>query len=527
MEWSAASRVLPSKDVAISVEPPPALLEAGGISPNGGCGGRAIGVELSTDVVMASVVFRRRFDVHDHHPLIRDPLVLVASPIPRGTRHESQLAVVEQTEVIAMRDELERETDVVVVGGGVAGLMTAMTAAQAGSRVTVLEANELGGRGRTADRDGYALNIGPHALYLTGALRTALVAHGIDPAGGTPPSRSVGLVRNGERHHATVSALGLATNPVLKPRSRARALSLFARLPRMKPAAYVGHSVSDWLGDEPVDVQQFLSAFIRVSTYTHAPDQFDAGAAVAQLQMAFQGVRYIDGGWTRIIDAMTRRATGLGATVHDHAIVTSIASDGRRVVVAVDDREISASAVVVATGGPDVATRLTGAEVAGRDAITRPIRAASLDIATRHPFPDSFSLGMDRPLYLSPHAPVAKMAPLGRGLVCAMRYIGPDEDTGDPTATRDELRHLARSAGIRDEDVLWERALHQSIVTHGSPTAAGGGTAGRPRHDALGLPGVYIAGDWVGPTGLLADASAASGIEAGRSATRHCASIRV
>ena len=49
------------------------------------------------------------------------------------------------------------------------------------------------------------------------------------------------------------------------------------------------------------------------------------------------------------------------------------------------------------------------------------------------------------------------------------------------------------------------------MVAHGSPTAAGGGLRGRPTTDALGIAGVHIAGDWVGPIGLLADAAAASG----------------
>lgn len=44
------------------------------------------------------------------------------------------------------------------------------------------------------------------------------------------------------------------------------------------------------------------------------------------------------------------------------------------------------------------------------------------------------------------------------------------------------------------------------------------GLAGRPPVEVAHLPGVFLAGDWVGPVGLLADASLASGYAAGDAA---------
>ncbi len=60
--------------------------------------------------------------------------------------------------------------NVAVVGGGLAGLTASALLAQQGAHVTVLEAaGELGGRARTTVRDGYHFNLGPHALYRSGA----------------------------------------------------------------------------------------------------------------------------------------------------------------------------------------------------------------------------------------------------------------------------------------------------------------------------------------------------------------------
>jgi hypothetical protein len=171
-----------------------------------------------------------------------------------------------------------------------------------------------------------------------------------------------------------------------------------------------------------------------------------------------------------------------------------------------------------------VAERLTGASITGRDRMTAAVTAPSLDLALSRT-PARLLLGVDQPFYLSAHAPLAALAPAGRGLVSIVRYLEPGTAGGDPQAGRAELRSYATIAGITDDDVIHERYLHQSVVCHGLPAASGGGFAGRPSVDSLGLAGVFVAGDWVGPTGFIADASAASGEEAGRLAAVRCAKL--
>jgi hypothetical protein len=52
------------------------------------------------------------------------------------------------------------------------------------------------------------------------------------------------------------------------------------------------------------------------------------------------------------------------------------------------------------------------------------------------------------------------------------------------------------------------------LVANALPAAASGGTEGRPGPAVPGAEDLYIAGDWVGPHGQLADASLASAKEA-------------
>ena len=82
-----------------------------------------------------------------------------------------------------------------------------------------------------------------------------------------------------------------------------------------------------------------------------------------------------------------------------------------------------------------------------------------------------------------------------------MRYLAPGEDAGRAGRRGRSCAGSPRRRAWTSTPSSSSGTLHRSVVTHGSPTARGGGLAGRPGIDALGLPGVLIAGDWVGPTG--------------------------
>ena len=68
--------------------------------------------------------------------------------------------------------------------------------------------------------------------------------------------------------------------------------------------------------------------------------------------------------------------------------------------------------------------------------------------------------------------------------------------------------------------MLARRVMRELVVTHDLPHAARGGLAGRTPGAVDGIANLWLAGDWVGPEGLLADASLASGRAAGLGALR-------
>lgn len=418
-----------------------------------------------------------------------------------------------------------RASDVLIVGGGLAGLSAAAYAARAGASVTLFEKSTApGGRGSTQERDGFLLNQGAHAFYRAGVGRQVLRNLGIDPPGGVPsPAGGFALAR-GVKHVFPGGFLSLLTTGLLSWVGKLEVARLLASLPRLDTDAYASESVADAVtkiaGRE--EVRELLLALLRLSSYSNDPTRQSAGDALAQLKLAVaENVIYFDGGWQSLVTSLRQTAEAAGATVVSGHKVERIGAVGGRIEAHLAGGRVQrAGAVVLATSPRDAAAVIDGPATATLTAWSNeaiPVLAACLDVCLeRLPDPRArFALGIDHPIYLSAHSAVAQLAPKGRGLIQCMKYLGA-EAPSDTSVARTELEAALdlMQPGWR-ELTIHQRYLPQMVVIHGLSTAAHGGAAGRPGPAVPGVDNVFVAGDWVGAEGMLADTSLASGRRAG------------
>lgn len=405
---------------------------------------------------------------------------------------------------------MKTDLDVIVIGGGLAGLAAAATAAQGGASVVVLEAHQPGGRAQTTERDGFVFNRGIHALFMGGPGSAVLDTLGVRVVGSAPPLDRYMLLADGAQHVLPLGPESLAQTTYLDASDKAQVAELFGRLPTLDPHALAGQSIGSWLADCELRprVDALLKALFRLSTYAADLDQLSADAAIAHQQVAARyGVHYLDGGWSQLVNALRSRVD-----VRTGIAVRAIVADTTGAAVETNDATLTTRSVVIATGTPQAARALLP-EDPGWGELGDPVTAACLDVGVNRVPSPGYVVSLDAPLYGTTQSPPARQAPPGAAVVGVIRYGARAADVDRPTL----VSHL-KQIGVDDDDIVTQRFLARMVVSSTMPRTATGGLRGRPLVTASGLPRVFLAGDWVGPDGLLSDAALASGHAAGRAA---------
>ncbi len=413
--------------------------------------------------------------------------------------------------------------DVAVIGGGLAGLAAAGFAARAGRSVILFEkAPQPGGRSTTHTTGGFHFNQGPHALYRGGEGMVVLNELGVKYSGTQASSDGSWALRNGGKFPLPRTPESLMACNFLSEAARREAVTLFGSLGQLPTGDWAHMPLREWLHKYIAheDLRGHVEALIRLATYCNDPEHQSAGAALEQLITGGAGVDYLDGGWQTLVEALRDVAREAGTRIETRSRVTRIESDGGTAVIRLETGGSCIARSVISTVSPDAVARMVnGGDIpslrswAG-DAI--PIYAACLDVALRRlPEPaHQFAIDLDRSLYYSVHTRSARLAPGDAAVIQLAKYLPTDaEDSRE--SVEGELERLldVMQPGWKSE-LVTSRFLPRMLVANAVATAKQGGTAGRPGPAVPEIPNLFVAGDWVGPHGMLADASLSSAKQA-------------
>ncbi|MET7702517.1 FAD-dependent oxidoreductase [Streptomyces sp. NPDC005485] len=369
---------------------------------------------------------------------------------------------------------------ITVIGGGFAGLTAAITAAEAGAKVTVYEAHHtLGGRARTAEGP-YRTNEGPHALYSGGPHWTWLKQRDlIGPLAPIPPLEAARL----RLHHK--GAL-----------RRTPPFAMLKLLRRTAQQAPVDVDFMTWASNQAGEEGARAAAhYSAVALFHHDPGSLSAAFVQERLRRATKlppEAHYPRGGWASVIDKMAARAWNLGVRMETLSRVDTLPVDQGPVIVATSldaARRLLRDDSLTWTGG----------------------RTALIDLAVRTRRGDAFAVSdLDAPGWIERFtAQDHTLAPAGEQLIQGQFPIAPHESRADGIARAEHLLDLAFE-GWR-ERVTWRReALAQGRT--GAVDLPGTSWRDRPRIERG--DGVYLAGDQVAAPGVLSEVSFNSAMEA-------------
>lgn len=437
-----------------------------------------------------------------------------------------------------------------VVGGGLAGLAAAIYLARAGCAVTLFEKRrQLGGRASTTLRSGYRFNLGAHVFARGGAGAAVCRELGIPLRGKVARGGAIALLGDETFRMPTGWASLLATT-LLSIRGKKELAAVLFRISRSGGEEVEGPA-RNWLDESFTDARarEVMAALLRQATWCDDCDVLDARAALDQMKVSLQRGLFIDEGWQKIVDSLQSAAISSGVNFVTSSRIIGVAHDGERVrgiraggleldadwmdtqslsmpdpapEGVVDGTHIPASDVLLAVD-PRTAASMLDSPIPAEWRQAIPLTVATLDVALSS-LPDPRNLqavSIDQPMHLAVHSAFAQLTPKGGALVHVTRCLRDTNGSLDAderpatravSATEQSMESLLDQMQPGWRSRVVHRRFFPALTASNSVPVVG---ARRPAA-STGIGGLYLAGDWVGDEGMLADASLASARAAAR-----------
>ncbi|HEX2916136.1 MAG TPA: FAD-dependent oxidoreductase [Chloroflexia bacterium] len=413
----------------------------------------------------------------------------------------------------------QNENEVAVIGGGLAGLTAACYLAKAGVAVSLFEKSSgLGGRAITSNYDQYRFNRGIHALYCGGAAEQVLEELQIPYTGHQP--KDLFVLCEGKLYPFPSNPVSMLTTGLLSVGDKFELMGLFSGLARLKAEELSRVSIEEWLNRavHRHRLRRFMEATARTFVYSAALNLVSADILINKLKAQLKHpILYLDDGWQVLVDGLRLSAPLPGVRIVTGARVEAIEPEAGRVqAIRFQDGTEKRVAAVIIAAEPRAVTKLVDAEFCPElhsfINSNPPGRIACLDVAlTRLPDPQHpIVQDLSEARFISAQSVYSRVAPGEGALIYTFKQLDPAHPS-DPQQDERELEDLLDKVQPGWRKFVVKRVFMPRIEAMGVlPTVESGGLSGRPGSRISGLTNLYLAGDWIGPEGFLADASFAS-----------------
>ena len=401
--------------------------------------------------------------------------------------------------------------EVVVVGGGLAGLAAAFEAARRGHFVTVLEASgTIGGRGTSTVEKKTPLDAGPHLLNYRGPLHVLLTKASKVAVRGRRLRSDQFHRRSGGRW----IPLALSSKAIRQSEMPAAQKLELLRLRRtLKKAAIAepGRRFDDWIAEQSEELQDELAVWAKMSTWLSpacgCTTKFHANRALHGLWK--RGFLRVDHGWADIVGRLLSALDKLGVEVRSGAKISALKCDANGKVKKVQvegGRRIPVEIVILALPRKAAVKILQASAIDSPGDENTPLEASLLDLVLKGRFLcEGMMYDQNNDVILLNH--YRDDANSFRSVISAMAT---DEVAGDGAA------RIARIEATLDQTASgWRQQIELRRQTNSISITGALPSQNRPQVNHFAERGILLAGDWLESEHWLADAVVDTGLRAG------------
>lgn len=228
--------------------------------------------------------------------------------------------------------------DVVIVGGGLAGLASGAYLASKGKKIALLERGALGGRAVTLKIKGFNFNFGAHAIYgrdtsVLSTLEKELGLH-IDWRDFHPNKAKYDLGDDLTAVPANIQ--GLFQTKVLKGLDKVKFTFEILKTMLKLETGHPHLSIQKWMEKKNIseEVREMMLGLASSNFFTREPEKIPSDVFFSYYRRIFttnKPVAYIGGGWQALIDEFVRVIEQSNGTILTKTKVESVTVEEDRV----------------------------------------------------------------------------------------------------------------------------------------------------------------------------------------------------